>query len=155
MSFQITGLDGARFSHLYGLSEAALREHGVERKRVDANPGYPCRITLEDPDLDETVLLLNFESHAVSTPYQSQYAIYVREGALAAPTFVDALPPVMAARPIAMRLFDEAGYLVGADFFMGDEGQAKIEAALSRPEVAYIHAHNAMHGCFVAEIKAV
>jgi hypothetical protein len=31
--------------------------------------------------------------------------------------------------------------------------KARIEAAFARPEAAYIHAHNAAHGCFAAEIR--
>ena len=154
MSFQITGLDPARFNALFGLSESALQTRGVERKRVTAHPGYPCRITLEDAPEGETVLLLNHESHAVSTPYRSAYAIYVRETAREAARFDNILPPVLINRPIALRLFDATGHLVGADMYLkGEDGADRVKRALDRPDVAYIHAHNAMHGCFAAEIR--
>lgn len=154
MAFQISGLDPARFSDLFGLSDAALQARGVERKRVNSHPGFPCRITLEDAPEGEHVLLLNHESHAVPTPYRSAYAIYVREGASEAARYENVLPPVMINRPIALRLFDATGHLVGADMFLkGESGADAIERALARPDVAYIHAHNAMHGCFAAEIR--
>lgn len=154
MSFVITGLDPAPFRPLFGLSDAALAAKGVVRKRVDAKPGYPCRITLDDPNVGESVLLLNHASHDVATPYRSTYAIYVTEGAAAPASYTNELPPVLAGgRPIALRLFDADGMLVGADMGRGDELKDKIEAAFARPEVAYIHAHNAMHGCFAAEVR--
>ncbi|MEQ9505476.1 MAG: DUF1203 domain-containing protein [Hyphomonas sp.] len=152
MSFVITGLSPDDFPHLFGLPDEELSLQNIVRQTADKKPGYPCRITLEDAAPGETVLLLNHQSHEAATPYASRYAIYVREGAGEAPTFRDELPPVFLNRPIALRLFDGSGMLVGADMGMNNELKAKIEAALARPDVAYIHAHNAMHGCFVAEI---
>ena len=153
MSFIITGLAPEPFQPLFALSEAELRERNILRRTADAKPGYPCRITLEDAEPGETVLLLSHESHSAATPYASRYAIYVREGAAAANTFRDELPPVFSNRPIALRLFSADGMLLGADMGMNGDLKGKIEAAFARPDVAYIHAHNAMHGCFAAEIR--
>jgi hypothetical protein len=153
MSFVITGLSPEPFRHLFGLSKEVLRELNIVRRTADTKPGYPCRITLEDATPGETLLLLNHQSHTAETPYASRYAIFVRESASAARTFRNELPPVLVNRPIALRLFGEDGMLVGADMGVNGELAAKIEAALARPDVAYIHAHNAMHGCFAAEIR--
>lgn len=153
MSFVITGLSPEPFRHLFGLPDEVLRKQNIVRRTADAKPGYPCRITLEDAAPGETLLLLNHQSHTAATPYASRYAIFVRESAAAARTFRDELPPVLVNRPIALRLFSEDGMLVGADMGVNGELAAKIEAAIARPDVAYIHAHNAMHGCFVAEVR--
>ncbi len=153
MSFTITGLSPQPFQHLFGLPDAVLREQNIVRCTADAKPGYPCRITLEDAEPGETVLLLNHQSHVAETPYASRYAIYVREGAAAASTYRDELPPVFLNRPIALRLFNADGMLVGADMGVNAELKARIEQALARPDVDYIHAHNAMHGCFAAEVR--
>jgi hypothetical protein len=152
MSFVITGLSPSDFSHLFGLPDEELSRQNIVRQTADKKPGYPCRITLEDAEPGETVLLLNHQSHDAATPYASRYAVFVREGAQQAATFRNELPPALQNRPIALRLFDASGMLVGADMGMNDELKAMIEAGLARPGVAYIHAHNAMHGCFVAEI---
>ena len=48
MSFVISGLPVDEFKPLFGLSDVALAERGVVRVRVDAKPGFPCRVTLED-----------------------------------------------------------------------------------------------------------
>jgi hypothetical protein len=153
MSFVITGLSPEPFRPLFGLPDEVLRERNIIRRVAEAKPGYPCRITLQDAEPGETLLLLNHESHSAPTPYASRYAIYVREGAAAPATYRNELPPVFTGRPIALRFFSEDGMLLGADMGRGEELTAKIEAAFARADVAYIHAHNAMHGCFSAEIR--
>lgn len=153
MPFVIRGLDPAGFHPLFSLSEDKLAARGVIAKIADRKPGFPCRISLEDAEPGERVLLLNYESHKAATPYRSSYAIYVRAAATAA-VFHDEIPPVMTKRPIALRLFDAGGMLIGADMGRdGAETAAKIDAAFQDPAAAYIHAHNAMHGCFVAEAR--
>lgn len=156
MSFAISGLPVEEFAGLFGLSDADLAARGVIRKTADAKPGFPCRITLEDAEPGETLLLLNYESHRAATPYRSSYAIFVRERARSPGAFIDEIPPVMVDRPIALRVFDAGGMLIGADLGRnGAETKAKIEKIFADPAAAYIHAHNAMHGCFVAEIRPV
>ncbi len=153
MGYVVMGLEARQFEALKSLSTEDLAAKGVKRVRATAKPGFPCRISLEDAEPGEDVLLLNFESHAVDTPYRSSFAIYVRQAAERQARFENALPPVMQGRPIALRIFSADGMLIGADMGMDDELTEKIEAALKREGAAYLHAHNAMHGCFVAEIR--
>lgn len=153
MSYIITGLAAEEFKPLFGLSDEELARRGVVRKTATAKPGYPCRITLEDAQPGERVLLLNYESHKADTPYRSSYAIYVREGAEQAQTYADELPPAFKGRSIALRIFNARGDLIGAELDVAGDLEAKIEGAFADPEAAYIHAHNAAHGCFAAEIR--
>ena len=154
MTFAVKGLPIEEFADLFGLADHELAARGVIRKTANSKPGFPCRITLEDAEPGETLLLLNYESHKAATPYRSAYAIFVREKARAPRTFVDEIPPVMEHRPIALRIFDSDGMLIGADMGRnGAETKAKIETIFADPNAAYIHAHNAMHGCFAAEIR--
>jgi Protein of unknown function (DUF1203) len=153
MSFTISGLSPEPFRYFSELSDEALRERNIIRRIADSRPGFPCRITLEGAEPGETVFLLNHESHSASTPYASRYAIYVRENAATPALFRDELPPVFVNRPIALRLFDSEGMLIGADMGTHRDLAAKIEQAFARADVSYIHAHNAMHGCFVAEVR--
>ncbi|WP_375201468.1 DUF1203 domain-containing protein [Hyphococcus sp.] len=153
MSFIITGLERAKFAPLFGLPDEELKQRGVIRKTATSKPGFPCRITLEDADPGESLLLLNYESHKAATPYRSSYAIYVRESAADAAHFENALPPVFIGRPIALRHFNAGGHLVGASLALNGDAIDKIETAFSDDNVAYIHAHNAAHGCFAAEIR--
>ncbi|MDZ7628928.1 MAG: DUF1203 domain-containing protein [Parvularculaceae bacterium] len=153
MGFIIKGLNPEEFRPLFDLDDTALAARGALRRIADKKPGFPCRISLVDAELGEQVLLLNHESHRTATPYRSSYAIYVGPAAVAA-TFHDELPPVMEHRPIALRIFDASGMLIGGDMGRnGPETKERIEAAFDNPAAAYIHAHNAMHGCFSAEIR--
>lgn len=152
MSYVVAGLSPKGFSPLFGQADEALAQLGVIRVSADAKPGYPCRITLEDAEPGETLLLLNHADHAVATPYRNAYAIYVREAALVANRFEDALPPVLTNRPIALRGYDAEGMLRGATLALAGDVEARIDELFARSEVAYIHAHNAAHGCFVARI---
>ena len=153
MSFIISGLPVEQFRPLFELSDDELKKRGVIRKTADAKPGYPCRVTLEDAEPGESVLLFNYESHKAQSPYRSSYAIYVREDAKEAFTVANDLPPALKGRPIALRIFDEYGMLIGADLDLSGDLVFKIDQALKNPDAAYVHAHNAMHGCFVAEIS--
>ena len=153
MTYIIQGLSAEPFAHLYNQTDEALAAYGAVRKTADAAPGYPCRISLQDAAIGETVILLNHESHAARSPYRSAYAIFVRENQTEAAVFEDALPPVFLNRPIALRMFNADGMLVGATIAQGDVLEPAIIDALARTDVEYIHAHNAAHGCFAAEIR--
>jgi len=152
MSYVITGLPVAEFAPLFGLSDEALAERGIIRRVADSKPGFPCRITLEDAEPGDSLLLLNYESHSADTPYRSAYAIFVNETAQATARKVDSLPDVFNNRPIALRIFNADGMLIGADLARGDETDAAIRRAFENSEAAYIHAHNAAHGCYSARI---
>ena len=141
MTYRIEGLD---------LQSLDLTE--ARRITATSKPGFPCRVTLDDAEVGETVLLFHHVSHDVATPYRSAYAIYVREGAEQPARYVDEVPPIMQARPLGLRGFGSDGMLRGALLAMPGEADAKIRALLESPEIAVIHAHNAAHGCFAAQI---
>lgn len=152
MSYRITGLARGRFAHLFAQSDAELAAQGIVRVTADRKPGFPCRVTLEDAEPGETLLLLNHADHDVATPFRNAYAIYVRESAGTALETVDAPPPVFAGRTIALRAYDAAGMLHAASLAPPGEADARIRALFSDAGVAYIHAHNAAAGCFAARI---
>jgi hypothetical protein len=152
MSFLVTGLPVETFQPLFGLSDAALAARGAVRETAVAGGRYPCRVTLEDAAPGQTVLLLNYEHQAAPTPYRSRYAIYVSEAARQTRRLVGQLPPVLRGRPIALRAFDAAGMLVGAELALNDDVAEAIARRFENPEAAYLHAHNAAYGCFAARI---
>ncbi len=152
MTYIITGLAPEPFAHLVSASDEQLSLLGALRVTATTKPGFPCRITLEDAEPGERLILLNHVSHDVATPYRSAYAIYVRERAAAPAVYRGETPPVFAGRPIALRGFDNDGMLKAASLAPPGEADAKTRALFEIPEVAYIHAHNAAHGCFAARI---
>jgi len=96
---------------------------------------------------------LNYQDHDVASPYRSAYAIFVRERAAAPARLVDELPPVLRGRPIALRVFDSDHMLIGAELATNDDVEAAVARRFADPRAAYIHAHNAAHGCFAARIE--
>ncbi|MEZ5679853.1 MAG: DUF1203 domain-containing protein [Erythrobacter sp.] len=153
MTFRILGLDPEPFRHLYGLSDAELARHGVERHVVKAKPGYPDRVEVRDLEPGETALLLNYTHQPADTPYRASHAIFVCEGAEKAVEIVDAIPEVMRIRMISLRAFNKAGEMVDADLIDGRELESLIGRFLANPGVAYLHAHYAKRGCFAARIE--
>jgi len=152
MSFVIQGLDPAPFRHLYGLTDAELAREGVIRMRADAKPGFPCRVTLEDAEPGEDLLLLNYEHLPVATPYRSRHAIFVRDGAAEAARYEDEVPEQLSRRLLSVRAFDADGMMTDADVFEGTDLAGRIEAFFADPAVAYLHVHNAKRGCFAARV---
>lgn len=155
MSFQIRGLPAAEFAALFGRSDAELARHDAIRKVADRMPGFPCRVSLRDAEPGETVLLVNYEHLPVASPYRSRYAIYVRENAVDARLEVNEIPEVLRTRLLSVRAFDDAGMLVEAEVVEGTGLAAAIDRMFARPDVNYLHAHNAKPGCFAARIDRV
>lgn len=153
MTYCIEGLKPEMFHAYFAMADDELVRHNACRITADADRGFPCRVSLEDAKAGETLILLNYTSHDVATPYRSSYAIYVREHARQMEACIDATPPVFEGRPIALRGFDETGMLRDARLALPGEADLKIRALFARDDIAYIHAHNAAHGCFSARIS--
>lgn len=150
MTYRIEGLRRADFMPLFAMNDAELAAHNAVRVTADG-PGYPCRVSLEDAKAGEQLILLNYTSHDVATPYRSAYAIYVREAAEITP-LIDATPPVFEGRPLGLRAFDCGGMLQNAALALPGQADVKIRELFADENIAYIHAHNAAHGCFSTRI---
>ena len=153
MTYRIRGLDPAPFQPLFAMPDEELETRGVMRMTVTAKPSFPCRVTLEDRDIGERVLLLNHFSHDVANPYRASHAIFVTEGADEAAEFVDEVPPVLATRILSLRGFDDQGFMADALLTQSGEADEGIRRLFANPDIATIHAHNATRGCFAARIE--
>lgn len=153
MTYRIRGLDPAQFAAHLAMNAGELAEALSQRVTAGEAGRYPCRVTLEDARPGEQLLLTHFTNHAVDTPYRNAFAIYVRAGASAAAEFVDDLPPVLRGRPIALRGYTSDGALHHAALALADDVDAGVRKLLEDSAIAYIDAHNAMHGCFAARIE--
>ena len=148
MTFRIHGLSAQDFAPFFAMTEAELTAVNAMRVIVDSEPGYPCRVSLEDAKIDETVILLNHASMPAPTPFQATHAIYIRQSAR---TFVPEpgeIPTALCMHTQSVRAFDGNWMLVDAE---GEaEIAATIEKMLKRPEVKEVHLHNARQGCYAA-----
>jgi hypothetical protein len=153
MTYRITGLDPAPYRPLFGLSDEELASRGMVRITVTEKPSYPCRVSLTDRDIGESVLLVNHVSHDVANAYRASHAIFVTEGATEAGEFVDEVPPVFEPRVLSLRGFDKDGMMADAILTQPGEADAGIRKLFENQEIETIHAHNAARGCFSAKIE--
>jgi len=153
MSFRITGLPAERFVHLFALSDAELSVHGAVRRIADARtPGYPCRVSLTDSAPGDELLLVNYEHHAVDSPYRMRFAIFVRKGE---ETYdeIDQVPQQLRLRTLPVRAFDHAAMMLAFELVDGRDLEQAIERLLALPQAAYLHIHFAAPGCYAARVE--
>jgi len=153
MGFRISALHVDQFSHLFGKDSEALAKSGVERMIVDNKPGYPCRVSLQDADIGESVLLMNYEHQPALSPYRSSHAIFVREWASQAEPDRNEVPGMLRHRMISVRAFDSSGMMVDADIVDGHQLESMIDRMLAIESVSYLHLHNAKRGCYAARVE--
>ena len=155
MHFRIRGLPAEQFAPLFSMSDADLAAEGALRRTADArDPGYPCRISLTDSHPGDELILVNYEHHAVDSPYRMRFAIYVRSGE---ETFdaVDTIPEQLRKRILALRAFDADAMMIGHTLADGKELEAAIENLFADERVAYLHVHFASPGCYAARVDRV
>ena len=152
MSFQIHALSPAQFEPLFTLSDSELKKVRAARMIVDGKPGYPCRVSLADAEIGETVILVNFEHQSADSPFKAAHAIFVRENAEQAFPDIGMVPEFFETRLISIRAFDEKHYMVNADVVDGFRLTEQIPAMLNDSRCAYLHLHNAKLGCFMAQV---
>ena len=155
MSFRITGLSPEPFRPLFGLTDEQLAAKGVKRYIADSKPGFPDRVELRDAEPGESLLLLNYTHQPASSPYNSNYAIFVLESAKERYNRIDAVPEALRIRTLSLRAFDQNGFVVDADLVDGRKIEGLIERYLNNPKVGYIHAHYAKFGCYAGRIDRV
>jgi hypothetical protein len=153
MGFQISALDVDQFSHLFGQDEEALARQGVRRMLVENNPGVPCRVSLRDVEVGESVLLMNFEHQSMPTPFRSSHAIFVKEWASTEVPGKSEVPVMFRHRLLSVRAFDSSGMMIDADVVDGEHLESLIERMLGNGVAEYLHIHNARPGCYVGLVE--
>jgi hypothetical protein len=147
-TFRLSGLPAAPFAELTRLSDDALAARGIRRVIADHAPGYPCRVSLEDAAVGETVFLLPFAHHDVDSPYRASGPIYVRANAEARTLAPGEVPPYVRTRLMSLRAYDRAHMMTAATVVDGELVAATLERLFANPDIAYVHLHNAKPGCY-------
>ncbi len=120
---------------------------------ADSNPGFPCRISLEDAQPGTLVALVNYERLPLDSPYRASHAIYVSVTATRPFDERNVVPPALRRRYLSVRAYDARGMMVDADVAEGAALEPLVERLFASPEVEYLHAHTARRGCFLAQIR--
>jgi hypothetical protein len=155
MSFRIRGLSPDAFAPLFVLDEAQLAERHIQSVVADEPHSAPCRISLEDAEPGERLLLLSHEHQPGPSPYRQSGPIYVREQAREAFDGVDQIPAAIARRTISARAYDRQAMMLEGEVIAGAELPGLLEAWLARPEVDVVHLHYARRGCYAARVERV
>jgi len=67
-AFQLVGIAPAPFVPLFELSDEQLRQRGATRVLANASPGFPCRVSLEDAQVGEELLLVSYLHQPAASP---------------------------------------------------------------------------------------
>jgi hypothetical protein len=153
MAFRIAGLPAEHFSHLFALADAELAKLGAVRQIADdRTPGYPCRVSLTDARNGDELLLVNYEHHAVDSPYRMRFAIYVRKDEETYDA-VDRVPEQLRLRKLAARAYDANAMMTGCELVDGRDLEHAIERLFANPRAEYLHLHFAAPGCYAARAE--
>lgn len=151
-SFQFIALERDVFAPLFAQSDERLAQAHIRRLHVDAHPGYPCRVSLQDAKVGETVLLLSYPHHDVDSPYRSAGPLFVRENAQTAHPAVNEVPAMLRHRLLSLRGYNAAGMMLEADVIDGESLAEAIHRFFANVHVLYIHIHHARQGCFACSV---
>lgn len=150
MTFRFTGISPEPFAPLFALSDSELAARGMTRVTADSTPGFPCRVSLEDAEVGEALILLPFDHQPAHSPYKASGPIFVRENARRAYDGA-ALPEVLRGRLLSLRGYDAKDCIVVADVVDGADAEATLARIFA--EVAYVHIHNAKRGCYSCRVE--
>ena len=152
--FRVSGISADVIDQYRHLSDQELQKHRAVRRIVDKKPGFPCRISLVDAEIGESVLLLNFEHLPGLSPYRSVGPIFVRESTTETYSKTNKIPKVLrvSGRLLSVRAYDDEDLLVGAAVIESAEIDRSIQEFFADACVAYIHVHNARPGCYACRV---
>ena len=152
MSFQIHAMSQDAVSHAQTVRSGDPAPMEIT---VDASPGYPCRVSLEDAQIGERVTLFHHCHLPANSPFRASHAIYVRHGAEEAKLAPGEVPDMLRSRMISLRAFDEASMMRDATLVEGKSLETALTDVFTDPEIAFVHLHFAAPGCFAAHVSRV
>ena len=150
--FTVRGLSPEPFKALFNLSDDELEKRLTRRLVADTKRGFPCRVSLQDAEAGDEVILTNFVHLPSESPYRSTHAVYVRRAATTAASYSDSLPEMLRSRLLSIRAFDGNDMLVGADVVEGNRAEEVIAKSFENPSVLFLHVHFAKPGCYACRV---
>ena len=152
-NFQIVGVDHVPFQGLFDLTNEQLAQRAMKRCLADEHPGFPCRISLEDAQVGEELLLLSYAHQPANTPYRASGPIFIRRGVEQRKLSLGEVPSYVTKRLMSVRAYDSMDNIVEASVCEGIAVDDELTNYFRRSDVAYIHLHNAKRGCFSCRVN--
>src|SRR5260370_32359537 len=103
--FTVRALSSEPFQELFTLTDEELEARRAKRYVADSERGFPCRVSLQDAEPGEEVILTNFTHLPSDSPYHSTHAVFVRKGVTTDAPYHHALPEMLRSRLLAIRSF--------------------------------------------------
>lgn len=147
-NFILKSLNNQEFSNFFEMTDVELDKISAKRTIVDKFPGFPCRVSLQDAELNEEVILLPYQHHKTNSPYQASGPIFVRKIAKTANLEINEIPKMFNHRLLSLRGYDKNGLMKDADVIEGKNLKEKINQIFENENIDYIHIHNARPGCY-------
>lgn len=147
-AFQLSGIDPRPLQPLFDLDDTQLAAQGAVRCVASSDHGFPCRVSLRDAAVGETVLLLPFWHQPAASPYRASGPIFVRRAAEPACLAVDEVPPYVSRRLISVRAYNHGDRIATAEVLEGTAVADWLHRQLDDRHIAYVHLHNARYGCY-------
>jgi hypothetical protein len=148
-SFQITSLTPAEFTMLFQFNNDELARIGALRMTANKAGKFPCRISLEDAQPGEEVILLNYQHHQTDSPYRASGPIFIKPDGKKAELDVNEIPKFLEHRYLSLRSYTKNGMMNEAFTSEGKDLALVLQKAFNNADTAYIHIHNARHGCYL------
>ncbi|CAM4160119.1 DUF1203 domain-containing protein [Pseudoalteromonas byunsanensis] len=150
--FRFVALKKEQFDSYMELSDEELAIHHAKWMIVDKEPGYPCRVSLEDAKIGERVLFIPYWHHDVQSAYRAMGTILVRERARNTQFEVNQVPTMLHHRFLSVKVYDSSNMMIAHDLAKGSELEVKLRSQFQNPNAAYIHLHYASPGCFCSAV---
>jgi hypothetical protein len=148
--FRAIGMDQATAIMLRAASHDAAGNEVITR-----TSGGPCRFTLTDHPVGSHMRLFSWAVPQPAGVYALCSPIFLSVDGGEAWDAPGVVPPVVAARPVALRAYDADGLLVyPANTLVLDGGHERvIRDLLDRPDVAFLNCHTALAGCYLCRFE--
>jgi len=148
IKFQIKAIEYNEVQHWFSLTKDELSRRNARRILVDEKPGYPCRVSLKDANIGETIIAFPYNHHDVKSPYNTTGPIFIRSNVQTAKLKVNEIPEILQNRFLSIRVYDSLHMMIDASTTQGKNLKTTILKLFQNKSAHYMHIHNANPGCY-------
>jgi len=127
LDITVKALDHNLFAKYFAMSSAELESCGAYLFVADKNPFYPCRVSLQDAKIGETVLAIRYEHHPVKGPYGSTGPIFIRKGVKTVRPETNEVPAMLRHRLLSVRGYNSESLMIEGDAVAGEELETVVK----------------------------
>lgn len=153
INFKFYSLDKKQFDEFFEMSKNELDKLNIRKIIVEEKPGYPCRVSLQDAEIGEEVLLMSYNHIINKSLFDSKGPIFIRKNAQNKEFKVNEIPLMFNHRILSLRGYDIDYMMIYAATIKGSVLKETINTAFENEKVNFIHIHNSSPGCYNCLVK--